>query len=65
MNNISIFLGSGSKSHTLIEFGTWLSNGFYGDLFSSFQLIELLKASLSTNKFLCSSESHIFRELCL
>lgn len=49
MNNISIFVGSGSKSHTPIEFGSWLSCDFYCDLFYSFQLIYSLKASLSTD----------------
>lgn len=45
MNNISVFVGSRSKSHIPTEFGTLLYSDFFYDLFSSAHFIDWLKAS--------------------
>lgn len=45
MNNISVFVGSRSKSHIPIEFGALLYNDFYYDLFSCSHFIDWLTAS--------------------
>lgn len=54
MNNISIFVGSRSKSHILMEFGTLYYSDFYCDLLFSCRFIDWLKASPWINWFLCS-----------